>query len=289
MAQFAVHQVRYSDLVQAQRYGMRTFLNGVYTLPEFPDGRHEGSISIRRVTAASLSNVTDGTMTTNAAANTHFAMTFANKQFTASLLPSEIKQYGPREQAAEMQNVMSAQIGAIEGALLTAYMAATPTITRALPTGQWDFSSDRTDAEIRQNLEIIDQVWSDVGAKSGGDFENMFIVLGPKGYGYLSTYADIAGAPARVGADNIIRWRGQTPVYVSRATATGWQAEGGTAAIVGHRDSAAVAYGEPYLHGGGPIAASDGTTKYIWIVPYATGIIQTSSDGLWGEITNTSS
>lgn len=290
MAQFATHKIMYSDLVQATTVAARTFLLSLNRLPEFgAEAKQEGTAKVRIVTAASLTTVTDGTMATNAAANTHASVTYASGQYTASLLPHEYAQYGPQEQAADYEAAVNAQILAIETAVLTAYMAGTPGGTAALPTGQANFTNDGTDAEIRQNLRILDTGWSHVLSRTGGDPSQLFIVCN-----YMSYAGIIAGRESGLlayGDTGMPMWRGQTPIYVSRATSTGWKypgvanMAGGTAAIIGHRDSGVAAFGQPYLHGGGPIAASDGTTKYIWICPYGTALVQNT----WYEITNTSS
>lgn len=291
MAQFATHKIIYSNLVQAKTVAQRSFLQSVYQLPEFgPEARTEGTAKVRIVTNAALTTVTDGTMTTNAAANTHASITYASGQYTASLLPHETAQYGPEEQAGDAEAVLNAQILAVETALMTAILAGTPGGTQALPTGQANFTNDGTDAEIRQNLSILDRAWSDVGVRCGGDFANCFIVL--NWYSYAGVLNGIDAGMVRYGQDTgLYYWRGITPMYVSRNTATGWKypgvanMAGGTAAIVGYKTCAAAAFGMPYLHGGGPIAASDGTTKRIWICPYGTGLVQ----NLWHKITNTSS
>lgn len=292
MAQFGTHHTFYSNIRLGATVATRSFVQGVYSLPEY-DGRAKalGTASVRLKTMSSLTSLVDGTMAVNASAETYVALTYTSGKHVASLRPEELEQYDAQAQAADYQAAVNAQILAVETALATAYMAATPGGTAALPTGQANFTNDGTDAEMRQNLNILDTGWAHVMSRTGGNPTDLFIVTNYLGYANLLTMADVQGSPVRFGADTGLIYRGGTPIYVSRNTATGWKypgvtnLAGGTAAIIAHRDSAAAAFAEPYLHGGGVLHATDGFEKYIWLCPYATGVAQ----NLWYEITNTSS
>jgi hypothetical protein len=60
------------------------------------------------------------------------------------------------------------------------------------------------------------------------------------------------------------------------AAVWGTTGTGDLAAIVAYRDAAGAAFAPSgaYLHGNGPIAASDGTTKLIWKYPFGVGLFE---------------
>lgn len=291
MAQYGTHRTQYSNLVLGATVAARSFTQGVNRLPEY-NGRAQtlGTASVRLKTMSSLTTLVDGTMAQNASAETHVALTYTSGKHVASLRPEELAQYDAQAQAGDYEAAVNAQILAVETALLTAYMAATPGGTSALPTTQANFINDGTDAEMRGNLNKIDVGWAYVMSRTGGNPADIFIVTNWIGYANLLTMRDVQAGGLGYGVGEGLNWRG-SPIYVSRGTATGWKypgvtnMAGGTAAIISHRDAAACAFAEPYLHGGGVIHASDGFEKYIWNCPYATGVAQ----NLWYEITNTDS
>lgn len=285
-------RINYSGPIDAARIAERSFTQRVYRYPEYgPDARHYGTMTNVITTAASLTAVTDGTLATNAAAQTFVTMTYTEGHYTASILPSQLRQFGEAEVASHFRAAMYAQILAVETALLTAtttgYMAATPGSSVTLPAGQQNFTcAAYTDAQVGTALNALDQGVAYVLAQSGNDFENTFIILPRVSWHRLRTLVNMKiGNGLTLNNNGWLEYAG-IPIYMSRSTTTGWggTSAGHTAGIVAHRDSAAAAFGEPYLWGGGPEYVKDGTLKYMWMCPYATGIVQ----NLWFEILNSS-
>ena len=279
--------VKYARTLNAALQDNLGFLKALNNLESFTAPEREGAISVPLITAVTPGTPVDGTMLDNAGAVTLVAGTFVNQEYTISLQATELNQLTPERFAMHAIAAGSAFGLAAQNQILTDYMAATPGATTSLPSGQANFDmATFSDAQKGIVLQTILKGIGYVSSVSQGRMNELFVAVNAESWANLMAAKMIVGTDGDgkgfVQGGQITTSIAGVPIFVVPGSASGWGTASGTAAIIGHKDSAMIGFQDAFLHGGGAIAASDGLTKYIWLGPYVHGVIQNK----WYEITN---
>lgn len=249
-----------------------------------PEGASAGAITVPIVSAFTAAANTDGTVLTNGYNNTTANMTLVDNVTTLSRTKKVFENL--IYNADSLETIINSMADALRWEALDtsieALAAATPTTVETLQSGHMNFTScDATD--IGDLMKAI----IGVSSRRSGSLADMAIMIYPAAFANLTVgLAASINNPGRIREDGTWTLMG-IPIYpVAADSATNWGAASKSCAFVVHPEGYALKFTEPYLHGGGPIYASDGTVKLILQAPYAYGVIQA---GLIGEVANTTS
>lgn len=281
------YDIAYSNLVYSLIIGNKGFLDRCNQFIEIPDGAQAGSVTATLLDAVTATTIVDGTMLTNDTGQTAVAMTLADKAATLALKPSAAKSSltKPANLAAIAKGNADAIVKVAQEAVIAAMVAATPALTKTLEVGQVDFVTDGTAAEMTDNLQnmtyVVTQCWSYQTDLAPGDFT---IVMAPTALPYFTANRATHIQNATLGPDGMWQFM-MVPIHTLQYS-TSFGAAGNDAAFVFNRRNLGCKFLEVGLHGGGPIAASDGTTKWITIGSYVYGVIL---DDYMGVIVNPAS
>lgn len=151
---------QYAKVAKAIKLAMKGWsplLERVNRLDEIPNAYGAGAITVPTFTGLSAVSLTDGTSMTNQLSNSSSSLTFVDQIVPVKWTPSQNHSFTTEPYFLE-QVVMSAKdvmIQAIQNSVIAGLIAATPGNSQTLPDGQLNFTTDGTDAEIRQNLRIF--------------------------------------------------------------------------------------------------------------------------------------
>ncbi len=283
-------EINYADIVQAQIQGASRIgiLGLVNDTAEIPANAQAGLISVPITTKVSMNVPVDGTARTNNAAVTLKTLAFLNGVHTVKLFDSERAQFTSERMSMESVAAGDAAVVQAQDALLVDYMGGTSDFVQTLTAGQNNFFADGTDAEIRANLRIMDNAIGHVLAITGQVMDDIFIAVPnvavpttqSNSWANFWNLVQTTQLLQRDPTDGLWRYKGVVLVGVN-STATGWGLwDAGTAAIVAHRDSGAVAFNGTRV----PPAfeADDALTQINFKTSHAEGLIQDT----WAEIMN---
>ena len=253
-----------------------------------------GAASITYISAATATDITDGTTCVNGFASVTTAGTFVDKEVTLSLKPSQARstftkpgnlaKFVMRAADAFYQQQANAGIAALKAATVTSGCNA------ALPTGQVDFVTDGTAGEAASNLRTLGIVIANTLANFSNYAPEQFsIVVPPVCAAYILALAQSGVADTKYFAKTTApgAYMGMSFWGIPFYTVTGATSFGGAsneALFITTKDSVLLARQLPSLHGGGVMAASDGTFKWITVGPFAYAALP-----LFGEVTNPAS
>jgi len=280
----------YPKMINALIKGHSKLLNRINSNFVVPGGSQAGAISVDVLSSISTADIVDGTMLTSGATNVLTALTFVNKSATVSLLPGQLKSLLKNADAMKAYLVSAADAiyQAAMNSIVADEIAGTPGKQVTLTAGQIDFATDGTDAEIRENLGKIGELFGYMLAnKTDAPLTDFYILTTATGFGNLLSYTDqnVAGTGLRFNeAEGRLYFRG-VPIYAVTGPAA-WGGASQHALIMCHKTAIALKFEDVYMHGGGWIPASDGTTKAIFVGPYAHGVV---IGDLMAEIMNPSS
>jgi len=287
MAQYGTHKVNYSLPIQAKQYRNVPFLNTVNRLREFENPGQLGTASVRVTTNLTAATVTDGTMKSNAGAATSVSLTFVDMTTCLSLLPKEWNQLSAADVAAQAEASADAFAWQAGDYLIDDWLGGTPTSAQTFgATADLNFASDGTDDDNYAVLQPLTTCIGIVANMTSSDIRNIHIAVPYQSWGNLWAIAGTGRTSSSlIWNSGYFQFMGVdlNLVYSNNAAWAG--TDNGTAAVVYHRDSAALGLGNMFLHGGGPLAASDGTRKYIWMQPVCHAAIQSTFTEVMNEST----
>lgn len=283
-------EINYANILLAQIQGAsrKGILGLVNQTAEIPQNSMSGLITVPITTKVSMNTPADGTARTNNGAVTLQTLAFLNGIHTIKLFDSELAQFTPQRMAMETVAAGDAAVVQAQDALLVDYMGGTSDFVQTLTAGQNNFFTDGTDSEIRANLRILDNAIGHVLAITGQNFDDIFIAVPnvavpttkSNPWSNIWNLVQTTQLLQRDSKDGLWRYKDVVLVGVN-STATGWgKWDQGTAAIVAHRDSAAVAFNGVKITPARP--ADDGLTQIDWKTSHAEGLIQDT----WAEIMN---
>ena len=212
-------------------------------------------------------------MLTDSNTTTDVNGTYVDNAFTMSLRPKEAKsKYSNGPWLVKMlRKHADGILKAAQNSLIADLLAGTPGQTSTLPTGQIDFYAE-SEAESLINLGHIARAVSYIMANFEVLPGEMAIAMPPAAFGnFTALKATSVSAPQLIEATGMYRFMGVDIYPIAGAASFG--SANNPCAYVTHKDSLLYVQDEPFLHGGAPLAASDGTVKWITIGPYAHAIV----------------
>lgn len=288
-------EIEYGPLVLGVMKGVRGWLDKLTTDAELVGLAANGAASISYISSVTSTNITDGTMCTNGFTTTTVNGTFVDKEVTMSLKPSEAGSvYGRPSTLAKIimragDEFYQAQQNAAVAALKAATAISGASIT--LTTGQVDLTTDGTLGEATDNLRKVSQMVANTMANltqyMPNDFALCFCPTSAANFLALAQ-ADVHDAKYFRQTNEPGSYLGMSymgiPIYVVTG-ATNFGGASKETAFMTCKDSILLARQTPQLHGGGVIAAPDGTYKWITTGPFAYVAIGSH----FGEIVNPAS
>lgn len=278
---------KYTAYVNALLKASSGFLDRLNSAFDWPEGgAAAGAITVNMLTSVGTTDIADGTILTDTSANTQTDLTFVNKAATITFKPGELRSIERKPDALKAYLVAAAdairQAGQVD--VLADLVAGTPGQSRALPAGQIDFGTDGTSAELWLAINEVDLAIAYIRANTTGRNEDMSIIFPPAAYGNFTTNRQALISGSLLQKDSLSTYQG-IPIYSITGPAN-WGGASKSACFVLHRHCEAFAMEDVYMHGGGVMAASDGTHKMIFVGPYAAGLV---NGNLCAEVTNASS
>jgi hypothetical protein len=287
MAQYGTHRINHSYPIQANQYKNMAFLNTVNRLREFENPGQLGTASVRIITNVTASTLTDGTMIANAGAATSVALTFVDQSVCFSLLPKEWNQVNAADVQGQLDAAADACAWQAGDYLIDSWLAGTPTSAQTFgATADINFASDGSDDDNYAVLQPLATCIGVVAEITAADIRNISIAVPYESWGNLWALRGTGRTSSGViWNDGHFEFMGiaMNLVYSNNAAWAG--TDNGTAAVVYHRDSAALGMGNMFLHSGAPIYASDGTKKWIWQQPCCYGAVQSTFSEVMNEST----
>lgn len=275
----------WGNLIFSKILGRRDFLSKLNGLFEIPDAAQQGAVTVTLLDAMTATAITDGTMVTNLANQTQVGLTLVNYQCNLSLPPKQANSSltKPENLNAISKGAADAFATAAQIAVIAACAAATAGLTTTLTVGQVDFTTDGTLGEATDNLRKMTYMVAKCFAQHADLLPGEFaIVMPPTAWAYFTALRAANECNAILGPDGYT-FMG-VPLYSLDATNFGGASN--PVAYMLCKRNYAFAWSEFGLHGGGPIAASDATTKWINTCAFVHGVIL---DDYIGEILNPAS
>ena len=277
--------ISYARMTLQQIRGSGGFVNSFASNVIVPDGPHTGNVTCTVMSSPTLGTIAEGTQVTNLAVTVATALTFVDKQATMSLKPSQSKSFFTKpENLVSLARIHAdAFVYDATGSMIADMYAATPGLSKTLPDGQGNMSTDGTAAEAHENwaafMELVTYVMSlEQGANSADEFG---IIAYYKTFGNMITLRSDSYRAIYDSATNMWRFLG-IPIY-STSYATNFGAASRPAAFVYHRDAGAIVWDEPEIMGGGPMWHDDALIKWTTICPYGHAL---HNAALLGELLN---
>jgi hypothetical protein len=299
MAALTPTMKKFESYIAGKVEGNLGFLKAIYGDFSIPNAHRNGPISIPVWTGVTASAIADGTMLQNGMTDTEKALTYKNQAVPLVLPPSSELTLEGRDIAAGLRKGAGELVKNAQSFVIAAACTSTP--GSSVTIGSDNFGTDTTWAA---DIAKVNTMIAYVESVCGQDRANMGIAFHPTAYaGFRSAVDNKVGASFALRNDGILTYQ-DLPIYsvavktgtVLGGTLTGadyWGGAdvesltpaGGIAGFVFHREALACAFTPQgaYLHGGGPLAASDGTTKLIFQGPFAYGVLE---DDLLGFIYN---
>lgn len=270
------YNTAWSNLVLTSAYGVPSVLDRFHRMMEVPEASSAGAVSVTMLDNITVSTITDGTVQTNDMGQTQVSMTLVEKAATLSLPPTAARSSltNPANQAVIAMGAANALVVQAQQAIIVAMVAATPGISNTLTTGQIDFTTDGTLAEQADNLrKLASTVVQCCTAHNEIPYSEHTILTTPAGMANLAAIqGNLFNAPLLNPSNSMWSFMG-VPIFVIGGYTTNWGAASKDAAFVANNKNYCFCWAGVYLHGGGPIAASDGHTKWITIGKYCHGVI----------------
>jgi hypothetical protein len=274
------YDIAYSNLVETIIVGNQGWLSRMNQLLEIPEGAQAGSVTVTLLDAITASTIVDGTVLTNAAGQTAVAMTLADKAATLALKPSAARSSlaKPENMAIIAKGSADAIVKTCQEALIAALVAGTPDLSETLTVGQIDFTTDGTAGETIDNLRKMASLIVKCLVEHSDILPSDWTIIMHSGsLAKFSVLRAVGEQNAILGPQGIFTFMG-VPIYTLKYD-TNFGAATKYCAFMTCRRNVACKFLNVGLHGGGPIAASDGTTKWITIGSYVYGQITDNSIG----------
>lgn len=248
----------------------------------------KGKITVQTVDSTA-SAIADGTMASNATTVTDVSLTVAAQKVPLVIEPHQLQSnlLEPANLAKIAANHAGKLLKAYQDLVIQAIATATPGIAETLPTGQVNFTTDGTDAEIAQNLRLMGSVVGQCIANHADlNPQDFAIVMDRRAWGNFT----MLKSPAVLGpvsADGGFNWTFMgIPIYSVASSTYGLGEVSKYNCYVTNSQNLAFAWDEPYIHGGGLLPFGDSTHKLITVVRAAYGVIE---DDFMGGILNSGS
>ena len=148
---------QYAKVAKAIKLAMKGWsplLERVNRLDEIDNPYGAGAITVPTITGLSAVTPVDGTNMTNQLTNSSVSLAFVDQIVPVKWTPSQNYSFMTDEYNLNqvVMNAKDTMIQAIQNAIITDLIAATPGVSETLTNGQLNFTTDGTDAEIRENL-----------------------------------------------------------------------------------------------------------------------------------------
>lgn len=234
--------------------------------------------SFRRLTAATVTDITEGTDAVNTTNNTTVVLTVKNKKAAHSLLPSQLN--NPDTQGSTMTRLAEK---VADGFGLQATkdviddlvgLTITGNFTATLTAGQSEFFAD-SEGEQRDNLTKLSGVIAQVQANSGMDLSRMWILLTTTAYANLLSYSqNVMGTTIQwIGNNMVPFWQGRIPIFGNdnAGDTAEWGPVSKACAFIGGGDGYFFDWSFGDILNGGLHGYNDGLDKLIFRRVYAFG------------------
>lgn len=288
--------IEYGNLVLGVMKGTRGWLDRIETDAALSRLAANGAASLTYISAASATDITDGTITTNGISSTTVNGTYYDKEVTLSLKPSQAGSFytQPDGLSKVIQRSADAFYQAQQNAAVAALKAGTATTNCSitLTTGQGDFATDGTADEAHDNLVNLGKLVANFSANFANMDPTSFALVGPPTV--MANIIALAQTNVQT-AQYFTRNNGVPGSYLGYSYmgipffvvtgATNFGSDGNECLFITHRESLLFYRAMPALHGGGVIASPDGTFKWITTGPFALAI----NGSHFGEIVNPAS
>lgn len=261
--------IGYSAMTLEAIRGSKGFVNSFSQNVIVPDGAHSGNVTCTVIDVPVPGTIAEGTQVTNLAVTVATALTFVDKQVTMSLKPSQSKSFftKPENLVALAQNHADGFVYDATGSMIADMYAATPGLSKTLPDGQGNMSTDGTVGEAHINwaafMELVAYVMS---MRQAGNADEFGIIAYNKTFGNMITLRSDSYRAIYDSATNVWRFLG-IPIY-STNYATNFGVASRPAAFVYHRSAGAIVWDQPEIMGGGPMWHDDALLKWTTICPY---------------------
>jgi hypothetical protein len=288
MSYALTYPIKYAGLVKGSMLGNKEWLmrhnRSTQIVGQKPGPGGYGAVSLHYLSAVTVSNTTDGTMLANGVSSSVVNGTYVDPNAPLSLTGDQIKSL--YTDPDYMQDIAEACGNGIilsaQNAVIAALLAATAAHTETLPTGSANF--EVVSANEFLLLSAMAKCVTQMMARFGMRPADLNIAMSATAWAnFVALRATGIHNPVLM-PDGTYSFMG-VPVFVIPGTgatgdnitggATNFGAFSGNCAYVTSKDSILFVMDDPYVHGGGPIAASDGTTKWITKGPYAYAVVST--------------
>lgn len=280
--------IHYAGLVKGKLLGKQGWLTKHNRTSEIvgakPGPGGYGAVSLHYISAVTVSTTTDGTPLTNGVSSAAVNGTYVDPNAPLSLTGDQIKSLYTSPEY--MTNVAEACANGLtlhaQNNLIAALIAGTASKSVTLPTGSANFevvsSNDFTLLSDMNQAMVFMQGLFNVPTTE------LVIAMSLTAYSNFTALRATGVNNPTLMPDGTWTYMG-APIFTIPGTgATGDNVTGGATnfgaysnpcAFVTMKDSVLFVADDPYIHGGGPIAASDGTTKFITKMPYAYAVNST--------------
>ena len=279
--------IKYSGLVKGKYLGVPGWVNFHNRTAKIkgskPGPGGYGAVSLHYVSAVTVTNTTDGTPLTNGVSSAVVNGTYVDPNAPLVLTGDEIKSmYTDPDYLMEVTDACGNGLYlAVQNQLIADLIAGTPLSTETLPGGSANFEVVSSNEAVL--LGIMAKRVTYMMAYFGAAPTDLAICMCAFAWAnFVALRATGINNPVQMPDGSysfmgvpiyVIPGAGASPGEAITGGATNFGAASQPCAFVTHRDSLLVAVEEPYIHGGGPIAASDGTTKWITKMPYAHALV----------------
>jgi hypothetical protein len=282
------YDIAYGNLIFTKMLGSRSFLNKLYRITELPDAQQAGSVTVTLQSAFAAAAPVDGTMLSNDSNQVAVALTVTDMEICISLPPSAYKSNltSPANIAIQTQGAADEFLQDMQNAVIAGLKAGTPGDTNTLTIGQVDFVTDGTAAEAHDNFMELNTMVAFVLSNNTNLLPGQFSMpVAPAAWANLVTLkATGMTSPEWFEMEGLYKYMGIPLFPIAGATSFG--AAGNACLFMLSNTSYANSWKEPWIHGGGWMAASDAHYKLILNCPYTHGMIL---DDYQGSILNPAS
>ena len=266
----------YAGLITGTMTARKGYLDHVNRSGQLPDGAAFGAIAIQYIASVTATTLSDGVMLTDGNTTTSVSGTYVDKVCVTSLPPKQARSMFGKGPAATQMLAKHADALYVDAqnSLIADLKAGTPGQTSTLPTGQIDFVAE-SEAEAIINLghaaRCVAYMFANFNQYAPGDFA---IAMPTAAWGNFTALRATGVASPQYLADTGMWTFMGIPIYPIPG-ATSFGLANNECMFVTHRDSLLYVQDDPELHGGAPIAATDGFIKWITKAPYAHGLVST--------------
>jgi len=280
--------IKYAGLVKGSILGNRGWVTWHNRTAKISGGKPgqggAGAVSLTYISGITVTNTSDGTPLTNGVASATVAGTYVDPNAPLVLTGAEIQSlYTDPEYMTQVGEACgSSLIAAAQNSLIADLVAGTPAYTQTLPAGSANFKVVSNNEGAL--LQLMGRVVTEMMARFGKASTELAIAMNAVSFGnFIGLRATGINNPVLM-PDGYYTFMG-APIFPIPGTgasgdnitggATNFGAASNPCCFVTMKDSVLFVADDPYIHGGGPIAASDGTTKFITKMPYAHALVST--------------